>query len=142
MKYGELLKELKDCPFCKLKKREIIFENEFGKIILARAPYHKNHILIIPNRHVNKMSELNDKEALELHRLELRGIKFISKLHKNFSILYREGDNAGKSINHLHINIIPEKTLMVRQSRIEEREFYSEEEYEKLTSKFRKKINN
>ena len=140
MEYLEFLKLPGPCPFCNLKKDEIIFENDFGKIILSRAPYHKNHILIIPNKHVFSLNELNDKELCDLHLLERVGIRLISKKYSNYSILYREGLKTGKSVNHLHINIIPELKMAYTKERKFKRYVYTCKEYVYFTNEFKKKF--
>lgn len=140
MNYKEIVKMKRPCPFCNLKPEEIILENEFGKIILSRAPYHKNQILIVPNKHVISLKELSDRELCELHKLEREGIKLISKKYSNYSILLREGTKTGKSVEHLHINIIPEVKMAYSKEKRSERKFHTEEEYVKLTSQFKTKF--
>jgi diadenosine tetraphosphate (Ap4A) HIT family hydrolase len=58
MKYDDyLLKVLKDeCPFCDIKEEYVIEKSKCFTILLARAPYIKDHILIVPNRHLVRLS--------------------------------------------------------------------------------------
>ena len=57
MKYGDyLLNVLKDkCPFCGIDKMRIVQKLKHFTVILSRAPYVKDHLLIVPNRHLVRM---------------------------------------------------------------------------------------
>ena len=57
--------------------------------------------------------------------------KKLHKKHKNVSILYREGNKkeVGKSINHLHIHLIPNIQIGSITLNAKKREIYSEENY-------------
>ncbi len=68
MKYDDyLLKILKDeCPFCDVKKEYVIEKSRYFMVVLARAPYIKDHILIVPNRHLVRLSEITPKEWWDL----------------------------------------------------------------------------
>ena len=57
------VKVLKDeCPFCDVKKEYVIEKSEYFTVLLARAPYVRDHILMVPNRHLVRLSEITPKE--------------------------------------------------------------------------------
>ena len=62
MLYKDYLKKLKKCPLCDLMKEEILKSNKSALIILPRAPFTKNHLIVIPKKHRLRMSDLNKNE--------------------------------------------------------------------------------
>jgi diadenosine tetraphosphate (Ap4A) HIT family hydrolase len=136
MKYELFLKNLNHCPFCALKPEEIIKKNKFGKVILARAPYRKDHLLVVPNKHALTISDLTKAELFGLFKLILWSEKKLKKICANLSILYREGKNAGKSINHLHIHLIPDEKIGA-MSGVSKREIYGNKKYINFTTKIK-----
>lgn len=140
MLYKSYLKKLKKCPFCILKKREILKSNKSALLILARAPYTEDHLLVIPKKHLRKINSLTKKEKEDSEKLEFYGIEKLHKKHKNVSILYREGDKkeVGKSINHMHIHLIPKIRIGSRNIKSEKREIYFETNYFKKIKELKK----
>jgi len=43
-------------------KDEIIRQNKYAILTLAKAPYTKNHLLVVPKKHVLKLNSLSEKE--------------------------------------------------------------------------------
>ncbi|PIZ88519.1 MAG: hypothetical protein COX90_04175 [Candidatus Nealsonbacteria bacterium CG_4_10_14_0_2_um_filter_38_17] len=57
-----------DCPFCNINKEKtrIIKEGKNVFVVFSNPRLVKGHLLVIPKRHVVKISELNAKEKKEL----------------------------------------------------------------------------
>src|SRR5260221_14609851 len=111
MLYKDFLKGLTACPFCGDKNR-IIAENESAYLTYSLAPYHKHQLLVTPRRHTELLLDLSEKEMTDIESLVTIGLRILKKLgYRNISVLEREGDSAGKSIPHLHTNIIPEMRI-------------------------------
>jgi diadenosine tetraphosphate (Ap4A) HIT family hydrolase len=140
MLYEKYLKTLKTCPFCELEKNEIIKQNKFAILTLAKAPYTKDHLLVLPKKHILKLNSLTSKEKQALERLEYYALKKLHKKYKNVSILYREGNKkeVGKSIDHLHIHLIPNMQIGSRDINWRKRKVYSEKEYVKRIKEINK----
>jgi diadenosine tetraphosphate (Ap4A) HIT family hydrolase len=145
MDYKEFRKTLNKCPFCDFNKEEMINENDSAFVMLGRAPYNKDHLLVVPKKHILRLSELNEKERRELFELIFFAQKEIGKRHENFSILYREGENSGKSISHVHFNIIPNTKVGPIDKNtngeyvcldMSDRYVYSDKEYSKIIKEF------
>jgi len=53
-----------NCVFCEINKEKtrIIEEKEYTLVILSNPRLTEGHLLIIPKRHVEKISELNKEE--------------------------------------------------------------------------------
>jgi len=92
--------------------KERILENGTAFLTYASAPYHADHLLVIPKRHFEELSEITDEELKDADNLQKQALQILSKLgHENVSILVRSGKNSGRSIAHLHYNIIPDILL-------------------------------
>ena len=100
------------CIFCKIRKEELKFENEFAYSSADTYPVSKFHSLIIPKRHVLNYFELNQDEILACNELILKTKKQILKEDpdvKGFNIGSNVGKVAGQSIMHCHIHLIPRR---------------------------------
>ncbi len=142
MLYQSYLKKLKRCPFCELEKDEIIKQNKFTILTLAKAPYTKDHLLVLPKKHVLRLGDLSKQEKNAIEELLYYGLKKLHKKYKNVSILYREGNNkqVGKSISHLHYHIIPNMQIGSKDINWKKRKVYSEEEYVKKIGELKKRL--
>ncbi|MDA3836688.1 MAG: HIT family protein [Nanoarchaeota archaeon] len=142
MKYDCFLKNMEGCPFCSLTKEEILKQNSSGKVILAKAPYHKGHLLIVPNKHTSKISGLTKNEKFGIFELIIWAERKMKKLNHGLSILYREGEKKyiGKSIEHMHIHIIPDEKIGALSKNNEDREIFSQDKYIKESKKMKARL--
>lgn len=101
-----------NCPFCNPSIVEIAFANESGFYALYNhAPVVPGHSLIIPYKHVTSIFSLNDKEFNDLFLFCRKVISFLNIYYSTneFDMSLQEGFNAGQSVEHLHIHIIPRR---------------------------------
>ncbi len=142
MLYEKFLKKNHSCPFCHMTKDEIIKENKYALLTLAKAPYVNNHLLIIPKKHVLKLSKLSKKEKEAIEKLIYYGIKKLHLKHKNVTLLYREGNKkqVGKSINHVHYHLIPDLQIGAQEKIWKNRNIWNEEEYIEKIKDFKRKF--
>tara|TARA_B100001769_G_C22079262_1_gene581413 strand:+ start:1210 stop:1611 length:402 start_codon:yes stop_codon:yes gene_type:complete len=100
------------CLFCKTKNNKYIFENDLAFATFDSYPVSKFHLLIIPKRHLENYFELSDDENLACNKII---ILCKNKLEKDdqtisgFNIGSNIGKDAGQSINHCHIHLIPRR---------------------------------
>lgn len=102
-----------DCIFCKLANGDIptnsIYEDDDFKVILDAAPATKGHCLILPKEHFADLLEAD--ETVLAKALPLA--KKIAKRQKEVlgadgvNILQNNGSEAGQTVFHLHIHIVP-----------------------------------
>ncbi|MDR0369118.1 MAG: HIT family protein [Candidatus Peribacteria bacterium] len=141
MQYNEYLASILDdtyCPFCSLSKQEIIEESKHFLVIPARAPYSKDHLLIIPKRHIVLLQEMRSTEMKELLKLIEYWSDSLASHHEGTSILLRNGQingTLGKSVNHLHVHLIPDCQVGVENS--EFRHYFSNARYIKEVRRIR-----
>ncbi len=102
-----------DCPFCNINKEKtrIVEQTKNSLVILSNPRLISGHILVIPKRHVEKLSELNDEEKCDMLDLIIKyQEKILKKISSGCDIRqnYRPFQKQGKiKVNHLHIHLQP-----------------------------------
>lgn len=90
----------------------IQYETESVIAILDKYPVTKYHTLIIPKRHVESYFELTDTEHMDCINL-INAIQIIlSKLDdtiKGYNVGTNIGEDAGQTVFHCHIHLIPRR---------------------------------
>ena len=103
---------IKECLFCNKNEQKIIYSNKFFFVVRDSYPVTKYHTLIIPHRHVSNFFDLNDNEfknlsnVLKKQRLSLLDL---DKKITGFNVGVNAGTDAGQSIMHCHIHLIPRR---------------------------------
>ena len=103
------------CIFCdkpkegKDKENLILYKGESSFIIMNRYPYSNGHLMAVPYRHTNNMSELDDSERLELMNLTTKCIEILNVMNPDgFNVGMNLGTAGGAGIDdHLHFHIVP-----------------------------------
>ena len=102
-----------DCIFCKKINCKVLEEKKYFFIIRDTAyPVTEHHTLIISNRHVSNFFELNNVENKELSQILKNQKKKLQNLDKSitgFNVGVNIGKDAGQSIMHCHIHLIPRR---------------------------------
>ena len=102
-----------DCIFCNKTNLKIISTTKYFYIIRDTAyPVTKHHTLIITNRHVENYFDLNKDEIFELDEIikqQKKELLDIDKSISGFNIGTNIGKDAGQSIMHCHIHLIPRR---------------------------------
>jgi histidine triad (HIT) family protein len=109
---------MNDCIFCKIAagqiKANVVFDSPDVMAFRDVNPQAPVHILIIPKKHVPRISALTDGEAgllLSIHRALLELVKTEPEAKTGFRFLTNEGDNAGQSVKHLHFHFLAGRHL-------------------------------
>jgi ATP adenylyltransferase len=102
-----------DCIFC---GQSLIgraqTSTDFFLTIRDAYPVTEGHTLVIPKRHVAKLSELNELEKSKLLEVVLKTQADLQQGDETicgFNIGVNEGLAAGQTIFHLHVHIIPRR---------------------------------
>ena len=97
------------CPFCNLTKDRIVDEDRNFVVIRDGYPISPGHTLIIPKRHVGSFFELEEQERQTLFKLlETTKERLVEEFHPDaFNIGINDGPEAGQTVPHLHIHLIP-----------------------------------
>ena len=87
----------------------IIHRSAHSYLILNRYPYNPGHLLAVPFREVNDLSDLTTAERTDLFEELVMGKKLLTEALKpdGFNVGFNLGSAAGGSIAHLHGHIVP-----------------------------------
>ena len=101
------------CVFCKIIKKEIpsriVLENNRILAFEDTNPQAPVHILIIPKRHIEKTSDLNEKSARLIGELVLTAKTLANQKGiqaKGYRIILNCNKDAGQEIFHLHLHLL------------------------------------
>ena len=75
-------------------------------------PVTKHHTLIITNRHISDYFGLKEEEVIELNEIlnnQKRELKELDSKITGFNIGVNVGKDAGQSIMHCHVHLIPRR---------------------------------
>ena len=139
MLYVEYLKTIDRCPFCDDVRERKIAENDTAILTYSIAPYHKDHLLVIPKRHRVQLSELSDMEEGDIDKLKKLALELLNRAgYSNVSILIHGAKDMGKSIPHLHHDVVPNVKYYGDKNAIAERVLLTIEEQIEIREKFRR----
>jgi ATP adenylyltransferase len=100
------------CLFCVVRSNEFLDENEFCYASKDAHPVTQQHTLIIPKRHVVDYFDLTEFEVAAIHQMLIamrNRIKNDDLTVNGFNIGVNVGKNAGQSIPHVHVHLIPRR---------------------------------
>jgi bis(5'-adenosyl)-triphosphatase len=98
------------CPFCRQDVQASHFAASGNFLAIYNlAPILPGHSLIIPRRHFLSLMELSDPELCELTLFSRDIVKVLQKAFgsHSFDWTIQEGMEAGQTIPHLHLHLIP-----------------------------------
>lgn len=98
------------CPFCNLNKDlEILYEDDLVLGFYDLYPVSKGHSLVIPKAHISDYFDINITLQTSLWTAVNKLQPILTKQHspQGFNIGINIGEDAGQSIFHTHIHLIP-----------------------------------
>jgi diadenosine tetraphosphate (Ap4A) HIT family hydrolase len=100
---------LAPCPFCTLPPERIVDQNEWAMVIRDGFPVSPGHTLVIPKRHVGSYFELRDAEADAMRSLLLAAKTKVDEAFRpdSYNIGINDGPQAGQTVPHVHMHLIP-----------------------------------
>ena len=103
----------KECFFCNRAKQESIYSSQFLFVVRDnKFPVTKHHTLIATHRHVSDFFDLNNDELSDLVKVLKKQRELLLSLDKEitgFNVRVNAGVDAGQSIMHCHIHLIPRR---------------------------------
>lgn len=100
------------CLFCSMPNDRIVIENDLSYAIYDKYPVTKQHLLVIPKRHVPDYFGLSPEELLACDALlsQLRSqVEDDDSTVEGFNIGMNVGEVAGQTVFHCHIHLIPRR---------------------------------
>ncbi|WP_081736261.1 HIT family protein [Amycolatopsis orientalis] len=100
------------CPFCQFRNPEmnrILVEGKETYVRWDNFPAAEGHIEIVPKRHVESYFDLTPGENTEIRDLLRHARNVLADRFRpdGYTIGVNEGRAAGRTIDHLHIHMIP-----------------------------------
>ena len=138
---------MEGCVFCNIVRGKTpctkVFEDENMIAFMDIKPINPGHVLVIPKRHTELLTELDDNLAGEMlitaKKIGLSLKK--SKLNcKGLNYILADGAEAGQEVYHVHMHVVPRYRgdgFGFRMPPRYDRET-SREELEKIATKIRK----
>ena len=111
---------MSDCIFCNIDQSRIIDSNEFFYVIRDIYPVTELHTLIIPHRHISSYFDLTEDDQISLFTLLKSHKEQLLKTDPSitgFNIGVNDGEDAGQTIFHCHIHLIPRRKGDVENAR-------------------------
>ncbi len=99
------------CLFCRIARREIpsapVYEDAEFYAFRDRAPAAPTHVLVIPKKHIPRLSAASPEDAPLLARLflVLAGIARGENAN-DYRLVVNNGAGAGQSVDHLHLHLL------------------------------------
>jgi len=90
-------------------QRLVVHETDSFVVSLNLYPYNPGHLMVFPKRHVVDIRGLSKEERVELDDISDLCLCVLDECMRPsaYNIGYNMGLNAGASIDHLHLHIIP-----------------------------------
>ena len=103
------------CVFCRAAEGDdeeqlVVHRGERAFVVLNKFPYASGHLLVAPYRHGTGFADLEDADALEVHRLAGQGLDALAAVYEpeGFNLGWNIGRIAGAGItDHAHLHVVP-----------------------------------
>lgn len=104
---------MNDCIFCKIINKEIpsqiVYEDEEILAFKDIAPKAPVHIVVIPKKHIEKITEVEKQDEAVIGRI-YSVINQIAKeqgiAEDGFRVIINCGENGGQEVKHIHFHLL------------------------------------
>ena len=103
---------MSNCIFCNISPKRIVHEYKHFNVIRDVFPVTPLHSLIITKRHVVSYFQCSKAELEEIPMIldtQRTELKYLDNQITGYNIGMNIGEDAGQSIFHCHIHIIPRR---------------------------------
>jgi ATP adenylyltransferase len=115
LEYMQAADEQGGCVFCLAQAGDdeeslVVHRGQSAFVLLNKFPYASGHLMVAPFRHVGDFGELEDEEALEIHRLASQGIVALAETFspQGYNVGWNLGRIAGAGVvDHVHLHLVP-----------------------------------
>lgn len=101
-----------ECPFCNCEPSRIVLQGKHCFVIRDAFPVTDGHSLVIPFRHIANVLELSTEEWAEAQALITEATKSLQSYDDSisaFNVGMNSGIDAGQTVMHAHIHMIPRR---------------------------------
>ena len=115
LEYVAAADEQEGCVFCLAdagddEEQLVVYRGDRAFVLLNKFPYASGHLMVAPRRHVGEFAELQDEEALDLHRLAAQAMAALAETFspQGYNVGWNLGRIAGAGIvDHVHVHVVP-----------------------------------
>jgi ATP adenylyltransferase len=117
LEYIQTADEAAGCVFCATAAAAgdddeslVVVRKQNVFVMLNKFPYASGHLLVAPLRHVGEFGDLDDDEALAVHREAARGIRALTDTFapQGYNAGWNLGRVAGAGVvDHVHLHVVP-----------------------------------
>lgn len=105
------------CIFCEIINGEaeasIIYKNDYVTAFMDLFPINNGHVLIVPNQHAKKFTDIGCDLVSEMFKVAQRILKAIEKSEikcEGANLFLSDGEVAGQDVFHSHLHVVPRFT--------------------------------
>ena len=108
---------MSDTIFGKIIRREIpadiVYEDDTTLAFKDVNPQAPTHILVIPKKPIPRLSEATteDSELMGHLLMTVKKVAEQANLTKGYRVVINNGEDAGQSVDHLHLHILGDRSL-------------------------------
>jgi len=100
-----------NCIFCGIAdgsvNSQLIYEDDQVVAFKDLNPQAPTHLLIIPRKHIARLTEADEQDAALLGHILLVAKKLAEQFNiKDFRLVTNNGKGAGQSVDHLHFHLM------------------------------------
>jgi len=99
------------CIFCEIvaKRAEshIVYEDDKTLAFLDLFPVTRGHVLVVPKRHVDRLTDLPEGDYAGFLRALTRVCRRVDRLSDHYNVSLNQGTLAGQIVFHMHFHVIP-----------------------------------
>ena len=108
---------MSDCVFCRIVQGEaparIVYQDQEVTAFRDLRPQAPVHILIVPNRHIVGVAQVEPQDAALLGRLFVVARRLAEQegIANGYRLVVNSGRLAGQSVFHLHVHLLGGRPL-------------------------------
>jgi ATP adenylyltransferase len=115
LEYIQSADEQEGCVFCLATERDdegalVVHRGDRAFVLLNKFPYSSGHVMVAPYRHVGEFGDLEDHEAVEIHRLASEALAALAETFapEGYNAGWNLGRVAGAGVvDHVHLHVVP-----------------------------------
>lgn len=106
----------RNCAFCnsEILERQVFYRGSKAVALLTHKPAVPGHVLIIPQRHVERFEDLTEEELAAIKETIQKVDLAVRKMFgtKDYALIQKNGKEAGQSVPHVHFHYLPAKNFL------------------------------
>lgn len=100
------------CLFCKIICGEVpskkVYEDESVYAFYDINPQAPVHVLLIPKKHIDRIENLQEEDAVWMGRLMVaaRKVGELLGLKNGYRLVFNNGGDGGQEVDHIHLHLL------------------------------------